>query len=242
MIPRFHCPALLAPGALVPLPPDAAHHAVHVLRLTAGAPLLLFDGRGGQWQARLERLKPHPVATLEIFDAEDRESPIQVTLMQSIPSGDKMDWVVQKAVELGVSALQPVAAHRSVIRLAGERMEKRRQHWQSVAISACEQCGRNRTPVVGPILDLPQALAATGSDNDTRLILLPEGGGRLRELSAPATPISLLIGPEGGFEEGEIRAALAAGFRPITLGPRILRTETAGPAALAAILALWGDM
>lgn len=242
MIPRFFCPFPLHPGATVELPAEAAHHALRVLRIGPGDAARLFDGRGGVWEATLQAAgKGSLRASLDRYVAEDLEPSPRVTLAQCLPAADKMDYVVQKAVELGVAAIHPVAARRSVIRLSGERMDRRVEHWRGIAAASCEQSGRNRVPPVASIVDLPQYLAGAGAHNDMRLICLPTEGGRLRELPATADAISLLVGPEGGFEEAEIKAALAAGFRPLRLGPRVLRTETAGPAALAAIMGLWGD-
>ncbi len=249
MIPRFHCPFPLAPGAQLELPEAAAHHALRVLRLKEGAPLILFDGRGGEWRAQIvgaggtaSKAARMRVA-LQSFAAADRESPLQITLAQSLPAGDKMDWVVEKCVELGVTAIQPVAAKRSVVRLSAERMARRVAHWNHIASAACEQSGRNRVPPVAPVLDLATYLARVQQDGQTaiRLMLAPHAGVALRELAQPNTPLIVLIGPEGGWEEAELHAAQVAGFRPIRLGPRILRTETAGAAALAALQALWGD-
>ena len=241
MLPRFHVPGGLAPGATVDLPAEAAHHALRVLRLGDGDDVMLFDGRGGEWGARLVRAGPGLRAVLAGFDAEDRVPALHVTLVQGLPAADKMDWIVQKATELGVAAIQPVAAKRSVVRLSGERMARRVHHWQQVAVAACEQCGRNRVPGVAPLLDLPHYLGSA-TTNDTRLLLAPGAEHGLRGMEKPAGPVTLLVGPEGGFEEGEIHAALAAGFKPLSLGPRVLRTETAGTAALAAMMALWGDL
>lgn len=241
MIPRFHCPFPLHPGATVALPDEAAHHALKVLRVAAGDPAILFDGRGGQWTASLQPHGKRLHAVLEAYDEASREPPLRVTLVQCLAAADKMDFVVQKAVELGVAAIQPVAARRSVIRLSGERMERRVAHWNAIAVAACEQSGRNIVPRVAPILDLPQYLGRQNAQNGLRLICLPQGGCRLRDCAAPQE-VSLLVGPEGGFEEGEVLAAQAAGFRPAGLGPRVLRTETAGPAALAAVMCLWGDL
>lgn len=244
MLPRFHVGVGLAPGATIELPAEAAHHAVRVLRLADGDRVVLFDGHGGQWQARLAQAGKNVRATLEAFDAEDRQPPLQVTLVQGLPAADKMDWIVQKCTELGVAAIQPVTAVRSVVRLSGERMLRRGQHWQQVAVAACEQCGRNRVPAVAPLLDLPHYLgtAATAEAAEmTRWMLAPGAELNLRAMAKPAGPVTLLVGPEGGFEEAETRAALAAGFQPVSLGPRVLRTETAGPAMLAALMALWGD-
>lgn len=241
MIPRFHCPFPLAPGAIVELPAEAAHHAVRVLRMGEGDVVCLFDGRGGQWLARLTGAGKAVRAALESFDAADREPPLAVTIAQGLPAADKMDWIVQKGVELGAARFQPVAARRSVVRLSGERMERRVVHWRGVAASACEQCGRNHVPEVAPLLDLPQYLAQAAEDNGIKLLLAPAGGCRLAELPRPERPVTLLIGPEGGFEENEAAAALNAGFQPVSLGPRVLRTETAALAAMAAMMALWGD-
>ncbi|MDD5250129.1 MAG: 16S rRNA (uracil(1498)-N(3))-methyltransferase [Rhodocyclaceae bacterium] len=241
MLPRFLVPAGLAPGATVDLPTEAAHHALRVLRLDDGDAVTLFDGRGGEWFARLVRSGPSLRAVLAAFDADDRAPPLAVTLVQGLPAADKMDWIVQKATELGVTAIRPVAAKRSVVKLSGERMERRIHHWQQVAVAACEQCGLNRLPTVAPLLDLPQYLGLAAPQNGLRLWLAPGAAHGLREMTKPAGPVTLLIGPEGGFEEGEARAIQAAGFAPLSLGPRVLRTETAGVAALAAMMAWWGD-
>jgi 16S rRNA (uracil1498-N3)-methyltransferase len=242
MIPRIHCPQGLAPGASVELPEVAGHHVARVLRLKEGDALTLFDGRGGEWSATIARIRKDEVhAHLGAFDAVERESALAVTLVQSVAAGDKMDWIVQKCVELGVAAIRPVAARRSVIRLSGERMERRVAHWQAIAAAACEQCGRNRVPLVASIVDLPQYLAEPAPENELKLIALPEAAQCLRDLARPAGRVSLLVGPEGGFEEGELAAARLAGFVSLSLGPRVLRTETAGAAALAGISGLWGD-
>lgn len=242
MIPRFHCPFPLAPGAQVELPEQAAHHALKVLRMKSGEQVTLFDGRGGEWLAELKVGAGGTArAALREFRDREAESPLDITLVQALPSGDKMDWVVEKCVELGVAAIQPVAAKRSVIRLSAERMARRVAHWNGIASAACEQCGRNRVPAVAPVLDLPRYLADAGTQHAARLLLAPEGGMALRALARPAGPVILMIGPEGGWEEGEMQAARLAGFDAVRLGPRILRTETAGAAALAALQAVWGD-
>lgn len=241
MVPRFYVAAGLAPGASVELPSEAAHHALRVLRLGDGDEVVLFDGRGGEWQARLQRSGPVLRAVLDAFDAGDREPPLAVTLVQGLPAADKMDWIVQKCTELGVAAIRPVAARRSVVRLSGERMERRGQHWQQVAVAACEQCGRNRVPEVAPLVDLPHYLGMAAAEGETRLLLMPGAETSLSTMEKPSGGVTLMIGPEGGFEDGEVRAALAAGFRPVALGPRVLRTETAGLAMLAALMARWGD-
>jgi len=242
MIPRFYSSEPLSHGASIDLPPNAAHHAIRVLRLRDGAALTLFDGTGGEWRATL-KVGGGGTATA-MLDApveRDCESPLAITLVQALPSGDKMDWVLEKCVELGVAAIQPVTTKRSVIRLSPERMARRLEHWRTIATAACEQCGRNRLPVVAPVLDLPHYLATAKTTHAERLILAPEGKMGLSALPRPEIPIIVMVGPEGGWEENELRAAQTAGFRLLRLGPRILRTETAGMAALAAMQAVWGD-
>ncbi|MBS3935174.1 MAG: 16S rRNA (uracil(1498)-N(3))-methyltransferase [Sulfuritalea sp.] len=241
MIPRFHCPFPLAPGAQVELPAQAVQHALKVLRLRAGDAVVVFDGRGGEWRGEIVGAGGTARVALREFSDRDAESPLPITLVQALPSGDKMDWVVEKCVELGVAAIQPLAARRSVIRLSAERMARRVGHWNAIARAACEQCGRNRVPEVAAVLDLPQYLARTMPQNALRLQLTPQGGVALRGLARPSGPAVVMIGPEGGWEDGELRAAQAAGFRTVQLGPRILRSETAGAAALAALQAIWGD-
>lgn len=217
-------------------------HALKVLRMRDGEALVLFDGHGGEWPATLKvGAGGTAQALLEAQIPRECESPLDLTLVQALPSGDKMDWVVEKCVELGVAAIQPVAAKRSVIKLSAERMERRVAHWNAIASAACEQCGRNRVPVVAPVLDLPQYLAVAKDQNALRLMLAPAAASALRELPRPAGPVLCMVGPEGGWEDGEMRAAEAAGFRLLQLGPRVLRTETAGMAALAAMQAMWGD-
>ncbi|MBI3525205.1 MAG: 16S rRNA (uracil(1498)-N(3))-methyltransferase [Betaproteobacteria bacterium] len=241
MITRLYCPGDLASGRSVCLPPEAAHHALRVLRLRVGDELVLFNGQGGEYPGRVtEAARTLRVELSDWCDVE-REAPLALTLAQALPAGDKMDWVVQKAVELGVTAIQPLQAKRSVLRLAGERADKRTAHWRLVAVAACEQCGRNRLPEIRPILDLPHYLAQPADENATRLLLSPQHGAHLPDLPRPAAAMTLLIGPEGGFDASEESAALSVGFQAVTLGPRVLRTETAGLAAMAAIMALWGD-
>jgi len=255
MIPRFHCPpshCTLAPGAQIDLPDAAAYHALKVLRLKAGDPVTLFDGRGGEWRAELVgksggkvgaggTAHAHLHAVLREFDPREAESPLEITLAQALPAGDKMDWIVEKCVELGVAAIQPLAAKRSIIRLSAERMARRVAHWNAIASAACEQCRRNRVPEVAPVLDLPQYLALAKAQNAQRLMLEPGALSTLRAVPKPSGPLIVMIGPEGGWEEGELQAAQVAGFERLQLGTRVLRTETAGMAVLAAMQALWGD-
>lgn len=241
MIPRFYTPAVLAPGGSVDLTQEAAHHAARVLRLGPGDMVTVFNGQGGEWTSRIVRMKPTVHVALEAFDAATRASSLDITLVQALPAADKMDWIVQKSVELGVAAIRPVAAKRSVVRLSGEKMERRQLHWRNVAIAACEQCGANVLPRVEPLADLPRYLSEPRAADELRLLMLPDAAQGLRDLPAPHGPVSILIGPEGGFEEAEIDIAQLAGFQPVRFGPRVLRTETAGPAILAAMLAMWED-
>jgi 16S rRNA (uracil1498-N3)-methyltransferase len=231
MNPRFFCPEGLLPDSDMPLPAAVAHHAERVLRLAIGDEVILFDGAGGECAATLLALGKQPVARLGPRLAMERESPLAITLVQALASGDKMDWIVQKAVELGAVAVQPVAAERSLLKLSGDRAAKRVAHWQQIAVSACEQSGRNRVPVVGEILPA-QGL---------RLILAPGADGALARRAPPGGPLSVLIGPEGGWSPSELALAEHAGCAPLALGPRVFRTETAGLAALAALQTLWGD-
>lgn len=243
MIPRFYAPTLVAaPGSTVMLTEQAAHHAARVLRLRSGDAVTLFDGNGHEWQGTLADVGRTVSVAIQSTGSGIAEPNLKVTLVQALPGGDKMDWVIQKAVELGVHAIQPVAAKRSVVKLSGERAVKRNTHWQEVAVSACEQSGRNVVPQVLPLLELPNYLATPAAIDALRFLLAPTGGQRLRDMPAPSGAVTLLIGPEGGFDEGEEAAARRAGFAPVLLGPRVLRTETAGLAALAAMMALWGDV
>lgn len=240
-IPRFYFPDNLASGMRTSLPSQTAHHAAKVLRLFIGDEIALFDGNGGEYGAKINDIGKHGV-TVQIgaHHAVERESPLSVTLAQAISSGDKMDLTLQKATELGIARIQPLESERSVVRLSGERAAKRVAHWQGVVVSACEQCGRNQIPQVEPIRRFYNWLGIA-EPSGLRLMLSPGAAQGLRDLPRPEQPATLLIGPEGGFSEAEITSARHAGFTPIRLGARILRTETAALAALAAMQALWGD-
>ncbi len=239
--PRFYCNAKLGPGAQLELPEAAAHHASRVLRLKAGDEARLFNGDGSDYRVELLRVAREGVTVKVIeWTTVSRESPLRVTLAQAISSGDRMDFTLQKAVELGVDAIHPLAAERSVVKLAGERAEKRRDHWQNVVISACEQSGRARVPQVAPPTAMLNWLGAM-PDFKQKIMLSPDAPQSLHELPRPAGDICLLIGCEGGFAPAEIKAATSVGFTPVRLGPRVLRTETAALAALSAMQTLWGD-
>jgi 16S rRNA (uracil1498-N3)-methyltransferase len=241
---RMYIPGELEPGRSCALPPPQAHHALRVLRLKMGECVTLFNGDGAEYAAVIVEASRDRFA-LDVTGREvmDREAPFAVTLAQAVSSGERMDYTIQKAVELGVAAIQPLEARRSVVRLSEDRAQKRLAHWQAVAIAACEQCGRNRVPRVLPLMQLDEFLAggAARRESERRVLLSPHSVRGLRDLERPAGAIVMLAGPEGGFSPEEERTAVQAGFVPIRLGPRVLRTETAAVAALAAMPALWGD-
>lgn len=240
-IPRFYCPIPLAPGREATLPEPVSRHAQSALRLRVGDGLILFNGEGEECMAILDRGGREARARILECRAVDRESPLEVVLAQGVSSGERMDYTLQKTVELGVQAVLPLITRRTVVRLDPDRRTRRRAHWQGVVMSACEQCGRGRLPEVGEILEYPEWIGQARDMAVTKFMLDPEAGWRLRDLPAPDGPVLLLAGPEGGFDPAERDIALAAGFLPLRLGPRILRTETAAVAALAAMQALWGD-
>jgi len=243
-LPRFFCPLALSAGVSVDLPESAARHAARVLRLRSGDDLTLFDGRGGEYAARIAQVERERVRVdVLAWDARECESPLALTLVQALQAGEKMDLTVQKAVELGVGRIVPVLARRSVVRLDGARAARRVEHWRGVAASACEQCGRNRVPEVAELQALERWLAQPAPASALRLMLAPGAEHTLATLAPPpaGSPIELLIGSEGGLAPEEMHAAAQAGFVSVRLGPRVLRTETAGLAALAAIHARWGD-
>lgn len=243
-IPRIHVAGPIVAGEPVALDDSASNHVVRVLRLAPGAPLRLFDGRGGQWRATLASGGKRGASALaEAHEALECESPLAVVLAQGIARGERMDYALQKAVELGVQAIRPVFTARSNVQLDAERLDKRLAHWRAVIVSACEQCGRNRLPVLATPLRIEALLAETAAgDGGLRLVLDPLARHGLRALAPPPGPVTLLVGPEGGLAEAELAAATAAGWKGVRLGPRVLRTETAGVAALAALAALWGDL
>lgn len=242
---RFFFPAPLGNGSEVRLPEEAAHHAARVLRLSLGDPVVLFNGAGGEYHARITRLERGEVwVKTGGFAQPDRESPLEVVLAQGLSSGDRMDLTLQKSVELGVSAIQPLNTGRSIVKLSGERAARRAGHWQNLVIAACEQCGRNRVPPVAPLARLEDWLAQLDpqrTENEQRLLLSPGAEIALRSLAPAPSRVLLLVGPEGGLAPVEVAAAHSRGFVGVRLGPRVLRTETAALAALAAMQTLWGD-
>jgi 16S rRNA (uracil1498-N3)-methyltransferase len=240
--PRFFCPGDLSQGATRDLPDQAAHHAARVLRMSVGDPVILFNGEGIEATALIHAITKSKVSVrIGARQVRDVEAAVSVVLLQGLSARERMDITVQKAVELGVAEIYPVATRRSVMRLAEERAERRVEHWQHLVVSACEQCGRNRVPPVHAITSLPDWLGAhAATPTQSRLILSTEGTTRLRDLP-PAQHVLLAAGPEGGFAPEEMEMTIACGFIPVRLGPRVLRTETAALAALAAIHALWGD-
>jgi len=241
-MPRFYCPPPLPHSGSFELPADAAHHASRVLRLRESATVQIFDGEGGECHGVITEIGGKRVVVGNIISVEaDRESPLKATLVQAMASSEKMDWIIQKATELGVAVIQPVNTERSVARLASERVEKRIDHWRQVAISACEQCGRNALPEILPPVDIMVWLQKIRSSADSKFILLPQGSVSLHAQHKPAGGITLLIGAEGGFTESESGSALLCGFTPVRMGPRVMRTETAAIAGLAALQTLWGD-
>jgi 16S rRNA (uracil1498-N3)-methyltransferase len=236
--PRFFAPVELLLGAEIQLPERAARHCT-VLRLRRGDAIVLFNGQGGEFSAELTRISSADARARALSKrALERESPLSITLAQCVSSGDRMDVTLQKSTELGVARILPLASERSVVKLSGDRAEKRVSHWRNVVIAACEQCGRNRIPEVAAIIDIFAFLEQAGGGQ--RLLLAPDAAQDLKAL-VPSDGVTLLVGPEGGLAPQERARAERAGFVPIRFGPRVLRTETAPLAAIAAMQALWGD-
>jgi 16S rRNA (uracil1498-N3)-methyltransferase len=238
--PRFFCPEPIAAASCIALGKAAAHHVLRVLRLRPGEPLTLFDGRGGEYPGVIAAIDRDRVSVdVGAHSPVERESPLRLTLVQALQAGEKMDFTIQKAVELGVSRIVPVESRRGVVRLDAARATKRVEHWRGVVVAACEQCGRNRLPEVAPVETLERWLARPPAAG-RRLFLSPAAELSLGALP-PVDAVELLVGPEGGLAPEEVIAAQSAGYVPVRLGPRVLRTETAALAALAALHARWGD-
>jgi 16S rRNA (uracil1498-N3)-methyltransferase len=242
-MPRFYCPAPLVTGQSLDLPAGAARH-IRVLRLQPGERIVLFNGEGGEYEASIERIGRSDVRVeVARHSAVEREGRREVQLVVGMPANERMDWLVEKATELGAAGIQPVCAGRSVLKLKGERAGKKQAHWQAIAIAACEQCGRNRVPVVREVLSFGEWAAQLLPRDDSqspaasrlqRLLLSLDAQAQTIAGAAPGrSAVCVLSGPEGGFTAGEEDAAVAAGFRRVNLGPRVLRAETAPLAALA---------
>ena len=240
-MPRFHCPVPLTLGAEIDLPATAARH-VQVLRLQPGATITLFNGEGGEHSATILRMGRSDVGVrIDAHQAVEREPQRAVHLAVGMPANDRMDWLVEKATELGVASIQPLHTAHSVLRLNGERATKKQAHWQQVAVAACEQCGGNRVPVIHPVRDYSAWLATANERADLRCVLSLAAESRpllsLIEEHGPTGSIAFLSGPEGGLSASEDRSARAAGWKPATLGERVLRAETAALSALVRALA-----
>ncbi len=240
-MPRFYLPPPLIVGSRLTLPEQVAHH-VHVLRVPLGATLTLFDGSGDDTIATIIALEKKRV-TVEVKMRQTRsvELPYAITLAQALPEAAKMDWIIEKAVELGAAGIVPLSAQRCVMRLSGDRAEKRAAHWQGMIIAASEQSGRNRLAHLAPLVDFNSWIGQ--QDLHRRILLTPRAEQSLANWSRhqPAQAVTLMIGPEGGFNPDEERSAIQHGALPLSMGPRVLRTETAGLAAVATLVAAWGE-
>jgi len=242
-MPRFHCSIPLTAGASLALPAGAARH-VQVLRMQPGDALTLFDGAGGEYAATVERMGRSDVSvTVGAHLAVEREAPRAVHLAVGMPANERMDWLVEKATELGVASIQPLATAHGVLRLSGERAEKKRAHWEAIAVAACEQCGRNRVPLIHPVRSFSGAsgwIDTQGANAEAvRLVLsLAEGTRRIADIAPDARGVLVLSGPEGGLSGSEEQEAISRGFAPVTLGTRVLRAETAALAALVSLAGL----
>ncbi|MBT8421272.1 MAG: 16S rRNA (uracil(1498)-N(3))-methyltransferase [Gammaproteobacteria bacterium] len=239
---RIYLDTSLYPDSVLNLPTDAARHVTRVLRLRAGTPLVLFNGEGGELDAEIIEVRGQAVAVrTEQHRDVDREPPLTLSLVQGISRSERMDWVIQKAVELGVSRIEPVFTARSVVRLNIERTARRLQHWRGIAVSACEQCGRNRIPEIMNPLHMDEWALNRRAGSGNALLLQPGAEKKLTDIEYAGGQVTLLIGPEGGLTQAEAERAKAIGFVPVSLGPRTLRTETAAIASLAVIQHHWGD-
>lgn len=239
-IPRIYTAQTLSEGSQLELEPGPSAHIARALRMQAGDCLTLFNGRGGEYVATVKTVGKKNVS-LEIarHRDSDSESPLAIHLGIALSRGDRMDWIVQKATELGVHSLSPLLTERTEVKLKGDRADKKRLHWQQITIAACEQCGRNRLPQINPLQSLSQWLGATEADR--KYVLHHRALGDVRHTEPPAS-IALLIGPEGGLSPAEITQSEQSGYQSLKLGPRIMRTETAPLAAIAILQAQWGDI
>jgi 16S rRNA (uracil1498-N3)-methyltransferase len=239
---RIYTPGPLIADSEVALPPSGAYHVARVLRMRAGAPLAVFDGKGNEYHAEIVRADGNQASVrIGAQIVPTAESPLTITLIQGISRSERMDWALQKATELGVNVIAPVITARSVVRLDDKQSAKKQEHWQNIVIGACEQCGRSHVPDVRAPISLRQYLQDHPKDG-MRLVLSPTGPSALAGLSSMSKRVELLIGPEGGLDDEEIDRAQSAGFVPVRLGPRVLRTETAAVTALSVLQAMWGDL
>lgn len=238
-IPRIYTDQALTLGVTLDLDESPSHHISKVLRMTVGREIILFNGKGGEFTATIGRIaKKHISVTIDTEQAIDRESPLPIELCIGLSRGERMDWIIQKATELGVTKITPLFTERCEVKLKPQRLEKKMQHWQQIIISACEQCQRNRLPALKPPQNFSQYIPTCQAD--LKLVLHHRSDTGLSERNAPAS-IALLIGPEGGLNENEIAQAENSGFATLKLGPRVLRTETAPLVALSLCQQLWGD-
>ena len=239
---RLYSPAPLRPHSQLTLDSGQTRYLTRALRLRPGDTLTLFDGSGGEYGAKIVRVGKNGVdVETSAFLDRSAESKLAVRLVQGISKGDRMDTVVQKATELGVHRISPVLSEYSVVRLDDEKAAKRRNHWQKIAQSACEQCGRNVVPIIDEVMSINAWHEKSRSDFSTQLVLTPNAPTTLSSVSQPVTELTMLVGPEGGFSNTEQERAINTGFEAVSLGQRILRTETAAIAAISAVQTLWGD-
>ncbi|HEU4487202.1 MAG TPA: 16S rRNA (uracil(1498)-N(3))-methyltransferase [Povalibacter sp.] len=239
---RIFCEGPLTNGATVTLPAAGAYHVARVLRMRVGAPLVVFDGNGSDYQAEIVEVDGDKVlVTLHSQAPGTGESPIRITLVQGVSRSERMDWTLQKATELGAAAVSPVLTARSVVRLDANQAAKKQAHWRGIVVGACEQCGRSKIPPVSLPVSLRDYFANVRKDG-MRLVLSPSAPASLAGIASLPSKVELLIGPEGGLDDDEIAAAQKVGFMPVRLGPRVLRTETAAVVALTVLQALWGDL
>ncbi len=240
-ISRLFLPGPLQSGQSLHLSREESHYLNRVLRLKNQAPLRVFDGRGGEFNARIDATDRRTTTLiLEDHLPQERESPLSVTLALGISRGDRMDFALQKAVELGVTRISPLLTKRSLVQLKSHRADQKLSHWRKVVISACEQCGRNRLPDLQPASDINAWISKNRAE--LKLVFSPYATGNLSGIPSPDGGLTILLGPEGGFSDTEIQLSIDAGFLPVSFGPRILRTETAVIAALTAVQLKWGDL
>ena len=240
-IPRVYSPQMMDIGDCIELEAGAARHLTSALRMSSGQLVTLFNGHGGEYTAELvEAKKGKATVRITEFDKADRESNLSIHLAIGISRGERMDLIVQKATELGVSEITPLFTERCEVKLSGERLDKKVNHWQQVAISACEQCQRNSLPSINAPVKIEQW--QVNCDGSLKLVLHHRTDQSLSDMPPPSGQVALLIGPEGGLSEREIEHAISLGFSPLALGPRVLRTETAPLAAISILQSLWGDM